>query len=97
MNNARAAEAQLRIVTRVLGNVRECVRAIQIVCVQAVAIYGRKVWWDSKKIGRQQDLQLLQTRHVSSIMVNLPTTQLGPLTRYYGLAPKPVALDSRQQ
>jgi len=49
MNKARAAEPRLRVLTRMHGIVPERVRAVQIGCVQAVALYGSELWWDPKE------------------------------------------------
>jgi len=59
MKKARAAEARLRTLTRMHGIVPEWVWAVHIACVQAVALYGSKFWWDPKEIGRREHLQLL--------------------------------------
>jgi len=59
MKKARAAEARLRTLTKIYGVVPESVRAVQVACVQAVALYGSKLWWDPREVGRQDDLQLL--------------------------------------
>jgi len=62
MKKARAPEARLWSLTKTYGIVPECVRAVQVACVQAVALYGSELWWDPKEVGRQDDLQLLQNR-----------------------------------
>jgi hypothetical protein len=49
MKNPRAAEARLRTLTKTYGVVPESVRAVQIACVQAVALYGSELWWDPKR------------------------------------------------
>jgi hypothetical protein len=97
MKKARAAEARLRVLTRMHGIVPEPVRAVQIACVQAVTLYGSELWWDPKEIGRREDLQLLLNRQARSTLGALPTTPLGPLMRDSGLTQVPVALNSRQQ
>jgi hypothetical protein len=66
-------------------------------CVQAVALYGSELWWDSKEVGRRDDLQLLLNRQARSILGALPTTPRGALMRESGLTPAPGILDSRQQ
>jgi len=81
MKKARAAEARLRVLTRMHGIVSERVWAVQIACVQAVALYGSELWWDPKEIGRREDLQLLLDREARSTLGALPTTTLGPLMR----------------
>jgi len=52
MKNAKAAEARLRVLICIHGIVPELVRAVQVACVQAVALYGSESWWDPKEIGR---------------------------------------------
>ena len=59
MKKARAAEARLRTLAKIYGVVPESVRAMQVVCVQAVGIYGSELWWDPCEVGRRDDLQLL--------------------------------------
>jgi len=97
MKKARAAEARLRTLTTTYAIVPESVRAVQVVCVSAVALYGTELWWDPKEAGRRDDLQLLLNRQARSILGALPTTPRGALMRESGLTPTPVVLDSRQQ
>jgi len=97
MKKARAAEARQCVLTKMHGMVPERVRAIQVACVQAGALYGSELWWDPKEIGRQEDLELLLNRQARSTLGALPTMPLGPLMRDSGLTPAPVVLDSRQQ
>jgi len=97
MKTARAAEAMLGTITMTYGVVPESVRAIQVVCVQAVALYGSELWWDPREVDRRDDLQHLLNRQARSILGALPTTLWGALMRESGLTPAPVILDSRQQ
>jgi len=97
MKNARAAEARLRSLTKTYSVVPESVRAVQVACVQADTLYGSKLWWDPREVGRRDDLQLLLNRRARSILGALPTTPRGALMRESGLTPAPVTLDSRQQ
>jgi len=97
MKKARAAEARLRVLTKMHGIIPERIRAVQIACVQAVALYGSELWWDPRKIGRREDLQLLLNWQARSTLGALPTTPMGALMRESGLTPAPVALDARQQ
>jgi len=62
MKKARAAEARLRVLAKMHGIIPERVRAVQIACVQAVALYGSELWWDPREICRREDLQLLLNR-----------------------------------
>jgi len=97
MKKARAAEARLRTLTKTYGVVPESVRAVQVACIQAVALYGSELWWDPREVGRREDLQLLLNRQARSILGALPTTPRGALMRESGLTLVPVILDSRQQ
>ena len=97
MKNVRAAEARLRTLTKTYGVVPERVRAIQVACVQAVALYGSELWWDPNEPGRRDDLQLLLNRQARSILDALPTTPRGALIRDSGLTPVPGILESSQQ
>jgi hypothetical protein len=97
MKKARAAEARLRTLTKTFVVVPESVRAVQIACVQAVALYGSELWWDPKEVGRRDDLQLLLNRQARSVLGALRTTSRGALMRDAGLTPTSVILDSRQQ
>jgi len=97
MKKARETEARLRTLTKTYGVVPESVRAIQVACVQAVALYGSELWWDPSEAGRRDDLQLLLNRQARSTLGALPTTPRGALMRDSGLTPAPVILESRQQ
>jgi hypothetical protein len=94
---ARAAEARLRVLTRMHGIVPEQVRAVQIACVQAVELYGSELWWDPKKVVQRDDLQLLLNWQARSTLGALPMTPLGPLMRDSGRTPEQLALNSRWQ
>jgi len=52
MKKTRAAEARLRTITKTYGIVPESVRAVQVACVQEVALYGSELWWDPTEVGR---------------------------------------------
>jgi len=52
MKKPRAAEARLPVLTRMHRLVADGVRAVQIPCIQAAGLYGSKLWWDTKEIGR---------------------------------------------
>jgi len=96
MKKARAAEARLRSLTKTYSVVPESVWAVQVVCVQAVALYGSELWWDPREVGRQDDLQLLLNRQARSILGALPKTPRGAVMRESALRPAPVTLVSRQ-
>ena len=97
MKKARAAEARLRSLTGMYRVVPACVIAVQVACVQAVALYSSELWWDPKTGSGQDDLQLLLNRQARSTLGALPTTPRGALMRDSGLTPAAVALDARQQ
>jgi hypothetical protein len=90
MKTAREAEARLQTLTKMYRDVPERVRAIQIACVQAVALYGSKVWWDPKEVDWGDDLQLLLNRQARSNLCTLPTTPQVALMREAGHIPAPV-------
>ena len=97
MMEARAAEARLQTLTMTYGVVPESIWDVQIALVQAFTLYGSKLWWDPKAVGRRDNLQLLLNRQAWSVLGVLPTTPRGALMRESGLTPAPVILDSRQQ
>ena len=97
MKKARATEARLRSLTKTYGVVLDSVRAVEVACVQGVALYGGELWWDPREVGRRDDLQLLLNRQARSIQGALPVTLRGALMRESGLTPGPVTLDYRQQ
>jgi len=97
MRKARLVEARLRVLTKMHGIIPEQVRAVQIACVQAVALYGNELWWDPGEIGRQEDVQLLLNRQARSTLGAIPTTPMGAIMRESGHTPAPIALDARKQ
>jgi len=97
MKKASAADARLPTLTTTYGIVSESVRAVQVVCVQAVALYGSELWCNPKEVGSRDDLQLLLNRQARSILGVLPTTPLGALIRESGVIPAPLILDFRPQ
>jgi len=97
MKNARAAEARHQSLTKPYGVVPESVQAVQVACVQAVALYGSELCWDPREVGSRDNLQLLLNRQARSILGALPTTPRGALMTESGQTPAPVTLDSRQQ
>jgi len=48
-------KARLRTLTKTYGVVPESVRAVQVVCVQAVALYGSELWLDPTEVGRRDN------------------------------------------
>ena len=59
MKNIRAADARLCTLTKTYRVVPESVSAIQVACVQAVALDVSELCCDPKEAGRQDDIQLL--------------------------------------
>jgi len=97
MKKARAAEASLRTLSKTYGVVPESVRAVQVACIQAVALYRSELWWDPRDVGRRDYLQCLLNQQPRSIPGALPTTLWGAQIRESRLTPAPVILDSIQQ
>jgi len=97
IKKARAAEARLRTLTETHGVTPESVRAVDVVCIQVVTLYGSELWWDPKEVGSWDDLQLLLNRQAKSVLGVPATTPRAALMRESGLTPAPVILDSRQQ
>jgi hypothetical protein len=54
MKKARAAKARLRTLTKTYGVVPDTVRAIQVACIHAVALYGSELRWDPKEVGTRE-------------------------------------------
>jgi hypothetical protein len=97
MKKARATEARLRSLTGAHGVILACVRAVQVACVQTVALYGSELLWDPKEGSWRDDLQLLFNRQARSTLRALLTTLSGTLMRDAGLTQAAVALDARLQ
>jgi len=53
------------------------VRAVQIACAQAVALYGSDLLWDPEEGSGRDDVQLLLNRQARSSLGALPTTPRG--------------------
>ena len=97
MKKLTASKARLRSLTGAQGIVPPCVRAVQVACIQAVALYRSKLWCDLNKGSWRDDLQLLLNQQARSTWGALPTTLRGTLMRDSGLTPVAVALDASQQ
>jgi len=97
MKKARAAEVRLRSLTKTYGVVPVRVQAVDVACVNAVALYGSELWGNPRAVVRRDDLQLLLNRQARSILGTLLTTPQGALMRESGRTPVPMTLDSRQQ
>jgi len=77
IKKARPAAAKLRTLTKTYGVVPDCVRALKVACLQAVALHGSEHWWDPKEIGRQDDFQLVLDQQARSVRVRHPPSQRG--------------------
>jgi hypothetical protein len=95
MKKAKTAEVRLRKLTKIYAVLPGSVRAVQIACVQAIAMYGSELWWDPKEVGRRDIIQLLLNQQARSTLGALPSTPRGALMRDSGLMPAPVVLESR--
>ena len=52
MKRARAAAARVSVLTKLHGIIPQQVRAVQIACIQAVALYASELWLYPGEIGR---------------------------------------------
>jgi hypothetical protein len=77
MKKARGAEARLQTLTKTYGVVPESIRAVQVICVQAVTHYGSELWWYPSEASMRDDLQLHRNREARSILGALPMTPRG--------------------
>jgi len=97
MKKARAAKGRLRTLTQTYRVVPESVMAIQVACVQAVALYASDLWWDPSQSRRRHDLQLLLNQPARSFLGALPKTPRRAQMRDSGLTPTAVLFEPRQQ
>jgi len=86
MPKARSAEARLRSLNKKHGIVPDSIRAVQIACVQAVALYRSELWWDPSEAvkltvpsvrdqpGRGRTAALLQRLSPAPPMISGPTS-----------------------
>ncbi len=74
----------------------ELVRKIQIVAVQAIALFGAEFWWRRQKI-YHSEIQKLLNRQGQAITDIYQNTSLGPLMSESGLIPTRILLDYRQR
>lgn len=97
MKNARAVEARLRSLKAIHGVVPACARAVEVACVQAIALYGRPLWWDRTEASQRDNLQLLLNCQASSTRgARLTTPRRMPVSDS-GLTPVALTFDTRQQ
>jgi hypothetical protein len=52
MKKARVAEARVLTITQAYWVFPDSVKAVQEAFVEAVALYGSKIWWDPKEVGK---------------------------------------------
>jgi hypothetical protein len=82
MSKAYCAEARIGSLRGMFGLSPENVQKIQVAAVQAVALYGAKLWWDeTKNIGRTTDLQKLVNRQSRSLQECLEPPRLDRSSR----------------
>jgi len=97
MKKAMAADARVQTLAKTYDVIPESIRAVQVACIRAVALYGSEVCWDPKEIGRRDAHQMLFNRRARSVLSALSMTPSRAQIRESGLTPVPVILDSRQQ
>jgi len=97
MKKGRAAEARLWSLTGTYGVVPPFVGAVQVAGIQAVALYGCKLWREPKDGSQRDDLPHILNRQASYPLGKLLTTPRGAPTSDPGLTPAAVALNPRQQ
>jgi hypothetical protein len=94
---SRAAKARLGTLTTTYWSVEASIRAVQVPCIQEVALYACDLWWDPNRADRRDALQLLLNRQAMSPLGAPPTTPWGALLRDSALTPTPIILDCTQQ
>ena len=72
------------------------VRKIQIVAVQAIALFGAEIWWHGQKM-YQGEIQKLLNRQGRDITDMYQSTPVDPLMSESGLIPARILLDYRQR
>jgi len=97
MMKARAAHARLRALMNLHGIVPDQVQAVEIACIQTVALTASEHWWDRQEIGTRVDVYLLLYRQARSTLDTLPMMPMGALMRESGLTPWPEALHTSQE
>jgi hypothetical protein len=56
MKTTRATEASFEPLKKPCVVVTVSVMAVQVPCIQDDALYGSKLWWDRKEVGRGDDI-----------------------------------------
>lgn len=93
---ARAAEIQIKGLTRMQGLAPGLIRRIDLAAVQSTALYGVELWWKGQK-NHEQTFQKLVNRQARSITGMYRSTPIHPLLSEAGLVPAKILLDSRQK
>ena len=96
IKKAKAAEAQIKGLSKTFGLCPGLVRRIQVAAVQSVALYGAELWWKNQK-NYEKDLQKLINRQARSITGMYRSSPISPLMNDSGLLPAHILLDSRQR
>ena len=96
MKKVKAAEAQIKGLSKTYGLYPGLVRRIQVAAVQSVALYGAELWWKGQK-NYEKDLQKLINRQARSITGMYRSSPISPLMNDSGLLPAHILLDSRQR
>jgi len=97
MKKAKPAEARLGSLTKTYCVVPESARAVQVACIQAVALYVSVLWCNPRDVGSRDDFEHLLNGQARSILGALPMTPRVALMIESGLTPAPVILDYRVQ
>lgn len=96
MEKARAAEVNIKGLSKIHGLPPALVQRFQIAAVQSIALYGAELWWKGQKC-HQNDLQKLINRQARSITGMLQSTPIFALMSEAGLVPAHIVLDFRQR
>ncbi len=96
LKKAKAAEAQIKGLSKTYGLCPGLVRRIQVAAVQSVALYGAELWWKGQK-NHEQELQKLINRQARSITGMYRSSPISHLMNDSGLLPAHILLDSRQR
>lgn len=96
MKKAKAAEGQIKGLSKTYGLCPRLVQRIQIAAVQSVVLYRAELWWKGQK-NYEKDLQILINRRARSITGIYRSSPISPLMNDSGLIPAHILLDSRQR
>ena len=96
MKKAKAAEAQIKGLSKTYGLCPGLVERIQVTAVQSVALYGVELWWESQK-NYEKALQKLINQQARSITGMYWSSPIFSLINDLGLLPAHILLNSWQQ